>query len=215
MTLTQLGCLFSACFAPSEPEGSPGSAEPPQRPAWPGAEWRGAVTTGTLGAAALLRPSLVCPALAALRSAWSFVGRAGAVPGSLCRFVSNASRERSCVWEAASASPARTQRGCVSRLVKGVGGPEGRSGVSLRGWRSKKGASVVWENTQWALGLNSLDGRKKQPGREGKRVKCELCFSVYSEGCHCVCMDLEVKGIAASPRRQTQLLSRGKKCQVC
>lgn len=44
-------------------------------------------------------------------------------------------------------------------------------------------------------------------------MKCELCFSVYPEGCHCVCMDLEVKGIAASPRRQTQLSSRGKKCQ--
>ncbi|XP_019468847.1 calcyphosin-2 isoform X3 [Meleagris gallopavo] len=42
---------------------------------------------------------------------------------------------------------------------------------------------------------------------------CRNHLRVYSEGCHCVCMDLEVKGIAASPRRQTQLLSRGKKCQ--
>lgn len=96
-----------------------------------------------------------------------------------------------------------------------MGDPGGGNGVSLRGWRSKKGLSVVWENMPYALGLGSLDGRRKQSGREGKQVKCELCFSVYPEGCHCVCMDLEVKGIAASPRRQTQLSSRGKKCQVC
>lgn len=73
------------------------------------------------------------------------------MPGSLCRFVSNASRKVVSLGGRLSESRAA---GCVHGAVRfppgegGGGGPEGRSGVSLRGWRSKGGASVVWDNTQ-------------------------------------------------------------------
>uniref|UniRef100_A0A8C3HYS1 Resistance to inhibitors of cholinesterase protein 3 N-terminal domain-containing protein n=1 Tax=Chrysemys picta bellii TaxID=8478 RepID=A0A8C3HYS1_CHRPI len=55
--------------------------------------------------------------------------------------------------------------------------------------------------------LQSIRQLMKESGLDKSEMKLKVYCEVHSQ----ICMDLEVKGVAASPRRQAELSSRGKK----